>query len=119
MFQEKNVLFALTSAFVLLTESLVTKLGDATAFVQSRQRQGFFKTLWNAHETKQELEMLRRNLDSSFQMALFITTLDVRFSHTPATYYFSFFIVAMDLTKFRSHASLICVIYLVKQHGDK
>ncbi|BFI30749.1 hypothetical protein MPTK2_3g15210 [Marchantia polymorpha subsp. ruderalis] len=58
-------------------ESLVTKLGDATAFVQSRQRQGFFKTLWNAHETKQELEMLRRNLDSSFQMALFITTLDV------------------------------------------
>lgn len=43
---------------------------------------GLFQNPLDAHETKQELEMLRRNLDSSFQMALFITTLDVRFSYS-------------------------------------
>ncbi|KAL3694212.1 hypothetical protein R1sor_007863 [Riccia sorocarpa] len=58
-------------------DSLLRKLEEAQAFVQSRQDQNFFKSMWTAKQTTEKLNSQRRNLDSAFQLALFFTTLDV------------------------------------------
>ncbi|KAL3694218.1 hypothetical protein R1sor_007869 [Riccia sorocarpa] len=58
-------------------DSLLRKLEEAHTFVQSRQDQNFFKSMWTAKQTTEKLNSQRRNLDSAFQLALFFTTLDV------------------------------------------
>ncbi|KAL3694333.1 hypothetical protein R1sor_007984 [Riccia sorocarpa] len=58
-------------------DSLLRKLEEAQTFVQSRQDQKFFKSMWTAKQTTEKLNSQRRNLDSAFQLALFFTTLDV------------------------------------------
>ncbi|BBN05077.1 hypothetical protein MPTK1_3g10080 [Marchantia polymorpha subsp. ruderalis] len=57
--------------------SLTEKLKEATDFVQSRQKQGSFQTMWDDQETEEELESMRQRLVSAYQMAVFITILDV------------------------------------------
>lgn len=45
--------------------------------MQSRQKQGSFQTMWDDQETEEELESMRQRLVSAYQMAVFITILDV------------------------------------------
>ncbi|KAL3694366.1 hypothetical protein R1sor_008017 [Riccia sorocarpa] len=70
--------------------SLTEKLKEATEFVQSRQRQGGFQTIWDDQETEEELESIRQRLVSSFQMAIFITVLDVAVEGTQKAHQFQF-----------------------------
>ncbi|KAL2633352.1 hypothetical protein R1flu_004831 [Riccia fluitans] len=70
--------------------SLTEKLKEATEYVQSRQKQGGFQTMWDDQETEEELESIRQRLVSSFQMAVFITVLDVAVEGSQKTEQFEF-----------------------------
>ncbi|KAL3697317.1 hypothetical protein R1sor_011393 [Riccia sorocarpa] len=58
-------------------ESLAWELENANKFMEECLSQGTFKAFWNASETRERLESLRKKLGSAFQMAFFITSLDV------------------------------------------
>ncbi|KAL3697314.1 hypothetical protein R1sor_011390 [Riccia sorocarpa] len=65
------------SISTLALESLAEELENANNFMEEGLSQGTFKRFWNAKKTKENLELLRRKLASAFQMAFFITSLDV------------------------------------------
>ncbi|KAL2645114.1 hypothetical protein R1flu_012701 [Riccia fluitans] len=58
-------------------ESLVEELEEASRFMEEGLNEGKFKSLWTAKETSSKLKSLREKLLSAFQMAFFITSLDV------------------------------------------
>ncbi|KAL2645146.1 hypothetical protein R1flu_012733 [Riccia fluitans] len=58
-------------------ESLAEELEEASRFMEEGLNEGKFKSLWTAKETSSKLKSLRKKLLSAFQMAFFITSLDV------------------------------------------
>ncbi|KAL2645145.1 hypothetical protein R1flu_012732 [Riccia fluitans] len=53
------------------------ELEEASRFMEEGLNEGKFKSLWTAKETSSKLKSLRKKLLSVFQMAFFITSLDV------------------------------------------
>ncbi|KAL2611143.1 hypothetical protein R1flu_022835 [Riccia fluitans] len=58
-------------------ETLAEELEEASRFMEEGLNEGKFKSLWTAKETSSKLKSLRKKLLSAFQMAFFITSLDV------------------------------------------
>ncbi|KAL2633639.1 hypothetical protein R1flu_005118 [Riccia fluitans] len=57
--------------------SLANEVKETNTFMEEALAQEKFKNLWTVKETRSKLELQRQKLVSAFQLAFFITTLDV------------------------------------------